>query len=189
MRLISLVLRPAGERIDRLAAERDIRQLDAVRGALRVRDRAHERLVAVLDVAVHHVEVPLVDRQVDRLADRAAGMVQRVRHVGELDEVAEVLDAGVAAAFVEVVYERRAVGRREHRRVAADVHAARRVARVLDEFARRRALHERATHAAREAHALAVDVGAGRLPELQGLGILPEDRCRSPRGSSRRCAR
>ena len=38
-----------------------------------------------------------------------------------------------------------------------------------------RALHERATQAAGEAHALAVDVGAGRLPELQGLGILPED--------------
>src|SRR5256885_8710377 len=40
-------------------------------GALRCRDRAHEGLVAVLHVAVHHVEMPLVDRQIDRLADRS----------------------------------------------------------------------------------------------------------------------
>ena len=75
-------------------------------GALGSRDRSHERLVAVLQMAVHHVEVALVDRQVDRLADRAARMVQRARHVGELDEVAEILDPRVAAAFVEIADER-----------------------------------------------------------------------------------
>ena len=38
--------------------------------------RAHERLVAVAEVRVHHVEVALVHRHVDRLAHRAAGVVQ-----------------------------------------------------------------------------------------------------------------
>jgi hypothetical protein len=56
-------------------------------------------------VAVDHVEVPLVDRQVDRLADRAAGVMESGGHVGQLDEVAEILDARVAAALVEVADE------------------------------------------------------------------------------------
>ena len=44
--------------------------------AVRVRDRAHERLVRPAHVAVDHVEVALVDRQVDGLADRARRVVQ-----------------------------------------------------------------------------------------------------------------
>ena len=55
-----------------VAAERDAGQLDAVGGALAGGDRAHERLVAVADVGVHHVEVALVHRHVDRLAHGAA---------------------------------------------------------------------------------------------------------------------
>src|SRR5438874_997744 len=82
-------------------------------------------------VAVDHVEMPLVDRQVDRLAHRAAGMVDRRRHVGELHEVAEILDRGVAPPLVERADEGRAVDRGEHRGVAADRHVARRVAGML----------------------------------------------------------
>ena len=124
-------------------------------------DRAHERLVAVAQVRVHHVEVALVDRHVDRLADRAARVVQVRRHVGELHEVLEVLERGVAAAVVEVVDERRAVVGREHRVRAADLDAVRRVARVLGVLARARSPDDLAAQAAREAHALAVDVRAG----------------------------
>jgi hypothetical protein len=84
-------------------------------------DRAHERLVGVLDVAVDHVEVPLVHRQVDRLAQGAAAVVQAGRHVGELHEVAEVLDRGVAATVVEVMDEGRSVGGSQHHVGVADL--------------------------------------------------------------------
>ena len=51
--------------------------------------------------------------------------------VGELDDVLEVLERGVAPAAVEVVDERRAVVGGEHRGVAADLHGVGRVAGVL----------------------------------------------------------
>ena len=110
---------------------------------------------------VDHVVVPLVDRQVDRLADGAAGVVQERRHVRQLDEVAEVLDRPVAAAVVEIADERRAVRGREHRVGAADLDVVRRVAGDLRERRRRRRLDELAAEPTREAHALAVDVGPG----------------------------
>ena len=125
-------------------------------------------------MAVHHVEVALVDRQVHRLADRAARVVQRSRHVGELDEVAEILDARVAPAFIEVADERRAVGRREHRVLAADQHVAGGIARLLNELARRRRLDQLPAHAARHAHPLALNVRARRLPDRQGLRVFAE---------------
>ena len=102
------------------------------RGALRLGDRAHEGLIREPDMAVDHVEMALVDRQVDRLAHRAAGMMDEGRHVGELHEIAEILDGGVAAALVEVADEGRAVDRREDRVVAADDDVALGVARMLD---------------------------------------------------------
>ena len=165
-------LRTAGQRIGQLVAEHDIRQGDGIRGPLGSRHRTHEGLVAVFQMAVHHVEMPLVDRQIDRLANRAARMVQGVGDVGELDEIAEILDSRVAAAFVEIAHERRAIGRSEYRVLAADDHAARRIARVLREFARRGALYERTAHAAGEMHPLALDVGAGGLPDFERLGIV-----------------
>jgi len=84
------------------------------------------------------------------------------------------LDAGVAPALVEVAHERRSVGGREHRAVAADHHVARGVARVLREFLRRRAPHDAAAHAARKAHPLALDVRARLLPDLERLRIVAE---------------
>jgi len=43
---------------------------------------------------------------------------------------------------------------------------------MLGEFARSRALHQRAAHAAREMHALALHVGARGFPDLQRLGVI-----------------
>src|SRR5579871_2988255 len=43
---------------------------------------------------------------------------------------------------------------------------------MLHEFLRSRPLHDRATHAAREVHALTLDVGAGLLPDLDRLGVV-----------------
>jgi hypothetical protein len=88
-------------------------------------------------VRVDHLEVALVDRQVDRLAHRAAGVVDERAGVGELHEIAEILDGAVAAALVEIVDEGRAVDRREDGGVAADRHRAGGVARDLRELARR----------------------------------------------------
>src|SRR5208282_6206054 len=105
-------------------------------------------------MAVHHVEVALVDRQIDGFANRAARVVQGIGEIGELDENPEVLDPGVAAAFVEIAYERRAVSRCKYGVLAADEDAARGIARMLRKLARRSALHQRAAHAAGKMHAL-----------------------------------
>ena len=121
--------------LEEVGAEQDPRHLDRIAGALRLRDRSHERLVVVLDVGVHHVEVALVDGHVDRLADRAARVVQPRRRVGELDEVLEVGERGVPASAGEVAHERRAVGGREHDVVAADHDRLVGVASVLGELA------------------------------------------------------
>ena len=184
-------LKTTGVRLDEVLAEHDPRHLDRVARPLGPGHRAHERLVRVADVRVDHVEVPLVDRHVDRLADRAAGVVQPRRRVGELHEVAEVLDRPVPAAAVEVADERRAVGRREDRPVPAEDDVVRAVPGDLRELRRRRRLDERAAQAAREPHPLAVDGRARRREELERVGRvveldpdLLEDPCRrSPRGA------
>ena len=59
-----------------VGAERQAGHLDRVARAFGRRDRAHERLVAVPDVRIDHVEVALVDRHVDGLADRPAAVVE-----------------------------------------------------------------------------------------------------------------
>ncbi len=123
---------------------------------------------------IDHVVMALVDRHVDRLADGAARVVQERRQVRQLDEVAEVLDRPVAAPVVEVADERRAVGRREHGVRPADLDGVNRVPCHLREGRGSRRLHDLPGEAAREAHALAVDVGT-RVPEqLQRLGRVAE---------------
>ena len=119
--------------VDELLAEHHLGHRHGIRRALGMRDRAHEGFVGIADVRIDHVEVALVDRHVDRLAHSAAGMVDRRRHVGELHEIAEILDRAVAAALVEVAHEGRTVDRREHGGVAADLDRALGVARVLRE--------------------------------------------------------
>src|SRR5258705_171098 len=81
-------------------------QLEAVGRAGSGGDRTHERLVAVAQVCVHHVEVALVDGNVDRLAHRATGVVQVGREVRQLDEVLEVGQRRVTATRVEIMDER-----------------------------------------------------------------------------------
>src|SRR3546814_8076776 len=68
---------------------------------------------------------------------------------------------------------RSSVDRREDRGVAADGDRALRVAGMLGEH-RRDGLAELAAEATREAHALAVDVGAGLLEQRERFGILAE---------------
>ena len=65
------------------------------------------------------------------------------RHVGQLHEVAEVLDRAVAPPVVQVADERRAVVRGEDRVHPADLDVPLRVPRVLGELARRARLDDR----------------------------------------------
>ena len=101
-------------------------------------------------------------------------MMEPGRHVGQLDEVAKVLDAGIAPAFIEAAYEGRSVGGREDRVGAADDDVVRGIARVLRELPRRRRLDQRSAHPAWKAHPFLAHVGA-RLPEqLQRLRVVAE---------------
>ena len=52
-------------------SDEDVLELvEMILGALGRGDRSHERLVGISDMAIDHVEMALVDRQVDRLAHR-----------------------------------------------------------------------------------------------------------------------
>ncbi len=176
-------------RLEVVRPEQDPRHLDRVARALRRRDRAHERLVAVADVAVDHVQVALVDGDVHRLADRAAAVVEVRREVRQLHEVAEVLDRAVAAAAVQVADERRPVVGREHRVRSADLDVVRLVARVLRELSWRGRLDDLATHPAREPDPLALDVGAGVGEQPQARPRRHGTRRRPPGGWCRRSPR
>jgi hypothetical protein len=114
-------------------------------------------------VGVHHVEVTLVDGNVDRLAHGAAGVVQPRRGVRQLDEVLEIVERSVPSTAREVAHERRAVRRREHDVVAADLDRPIGVASVLRE--RRGGGGAQRAHVSRiEAHSITIDRRAG-LPE------------------------
>ena len=161
-------------RLEEVGAEEDPRHRDRVLGPARVRDGAHEGLVRVAHVRVDHVVVPLVDGDVDGLADGASRVMEERRHVGELHEVAEVLDRPVAATVVEVAHERGAVRGSEHGVHAADLDVVRGVARDLGELGRCGRLDELARESTREPHALAVDVGARVLEQGERLRRVAE---------------
>ena len=124
------------------------------RMARRLRSRL-AALIAVAEERILHVEMTLVRRNFHRLAHAAAGEMDGRRHVRELDEILQVLERAVAAPAVDVVDERRPADRREHRRVAAEAHVARRIARMQREFPRR-GLEQMTGEAARNVHALAL---------------------------------
>ena len=92
--------------VGQVAAERDTSKIDAVLSAACSSNRTHERLVAVLDVRIHHVEMALVHGDVDGLAYRAARVMDVRRRVGQLDEVLEVGERGVTATVVEIAHKR-----------------------------------------------------------------------------------
>ena len=124
-------------------------------------------------MGVDHLEMPLVHRQVHRLAKRPPGMVDVGAEVGELHKILEVLDRAIAATLVEVVHEGRAVIRREYHRVAADEHVAFRVAGVLHILGGRRGA-ELARQPARKVNALALDVAAGVVQQFRCARKIPE---------------
>src|SRR6516162_5288354 len=121
-------------------------------------------LVGVTEERVLDIEVPLVRRDLHRLAHATAGKMQRRCHVGELDEVDEVIESAVAPAALDVADEWRPADRREHRGVAAEAHVALGVAREQRELLRGGG-EQLARQAARYVYALFVHVRTGIPPQ------------------------
>ena len=77
-------------------------------------------------------------------------------------------ERAITAAALDVRHERWPVGGGKHRVRAADLHAARGIAGVLGELARRRAAHEFAREAAGHMHAAGIaDRSTGTLPQAE----------------------
>ena len=120
-----------------------------------------------------HIEMTFIDRDVCGLANRAARVVDPLRHIGELYEFLEVLDRRIAATAFGIADKWRSVDRGQNQRVATDVDRSFRVPGMLGET-RRRCLAERPRQPLGQTHTLAIDVGARVLPECQGLGVVDE---------------
>ena len=160
--------------VAKVLAEDDLGHVDRVLGALARGDRADDRLVGVLQAAVGHVQVTVGHRHVHRLHDGAAGDMHRLAHVVQLLQVVQVLQGGVTPLQVQVAYEGGPIGRREDHVLAADLHRAFRVAGMLgvglgclvDQ------LHQ---EVAADADPLALHIGAGLAPDIQGLFVAELD--------------
>ena len=160
--------------VDEFLTEHQLGHVHRVLGPTVVGDRTHQRFVTVFKVAVHHVVVALVDRQVNGLADGASRVVQPGRHVRQLDEIPEVLNGRIASALVQIVDKGRAVGGHQHGILAADHHTALRVSGVLGVAGGCAGLDDRSTEPGGEAHPGAVDLGPGVPEQVQHLGIIEE---------------
>jgi hypothetical protein len=93
-------------------------------------------------------------------------MVHGRRHIGELHEIAEILDRRITAARHRGRARRAGHRPAQTRWIAADLHVALGIARMLGELRRRR-LHKFAAQPLGKVNALTLDVGAGVLPDLQ----------------------
>src|SRR5262252_2449154 len=98
--------------------EQGLRQRDGIRRMTTGLRGGLAALVRVAEESVLDVEVALVGRNLHRLAHAATGEVDRRRHVGELDEVREILKCAVAPATLDVIDERRPAHRRKYRGIA-----------------------------------------------------------------------
>ena len=159
---------------DEIVTEQDTDHGQGILRPLRRGDGAHEGLVRIFDMGIDHVEVTLVHRHVDRLADGAPGMVDRRRHIGELHEILEIPKRCIAALAVEIAHEGRAVDRGKDHRLAADLNRSFRIARVLG-IDRWRGLQKRPAKPLGEMDMLATHFGTGLFPHGQRLRIAEDD--------------
>ena len=103
-------------------AKHEACHVDAVLGPLARCYRAHERLARQGEMSQHHIQMPLVDRRVRRLAHRAAGMVQPGRAVTQLHEVLKIHQRCVSATVLQITDKRRSVARHQNDIVASQRH-------------------------------------------------------------------
>ena len=118
-----------------------------------------------------HVEVPLVHRDVGRLAYGPAGQVKLRRHVREAHEVLEIRDGGIPALSVQMPDERRPVDRRKHHLIAADRDRTFGIAGVVNEFRRRRRT-ERTSKPSRNMNPIPFHLRAGFPPAPKRVRLL-----------------
>ena len=95
--------------LDEIRAEQNLAQPHRIERTVWVGDRPHEGFVGEAHMRVNHFKMALVDWQIDRLAHRAARMMDERAIVGELHKIAEILNRAIAAALVETMHEGRAV--------------------------------------------------------------------------------
>jgi len=160
-------------RVDEFVAEQNLRHADGICCVARRFRRALAGLVAMAKVGVLNVEVPLARRNVHRLAGTAAHEMNGWRGVGELDEIGQIFEGGIASTAIEIGDEGWSADRREHRGVAAHLH---RLGGVAGMHLKNLwgAFEQFAAEAAGQAHELAPHIGARFAPELQGRRITTE---------------
>ena len=82
-------------------------------------------------MGVQHVQMTLVHRNVRRLADRAARMVQPFAHIAQLHKVLEIMDRGIAPPARRIAHERWAINRGQHQIAPTHIDIAVRIAGIL----------------------------------------------------------
>ena len=117
--------------------------------------------------------MPLVNRDIRRLADSPAGMVQPLRHIGQLHEFLKIRDGGVAAASVGVAHEGRTIDWGENEGLAADFDIAVAIAGDLCKPGRR-GRTQFARQPARNSDSLAFNLGPRLFPALQSFRTINE---------------
>ena len=110
-------------------------------------------------------------RDVDRLDDGATGYMHGRCHVVELLQVVEIFERGVTPHALHVAHEGRAIRRGYHCVSVADAYRAFRVACMMH-VRRRNPADQLEQFIAPDAHAIAVDFGAGLAPVGERFFIL-----------------
>ena len=118
-----------------------------------------------------HVEMALVHRNVSRLTDRTARMVQPFGHIAQLHEIAEILNRGIAATTLGIMHEGRAIDRRQDQIATTDLNIALGVARILGKGLGRCG-NQLAGQTARNMHPLALHIRPRRAPQRQRPFVL-----------------
>ena len=179
------------------AAEGDVAHRERVAGALGRDHAAHERLVGQRQQPEDHVEVARVERRVVGLDDGAAGGVELVEATATSWQKRSKSRSVASRRTRALAHERRAVDAGEVHVVAAEVDAARGVARLHVERLRRLG-HLLEHEVGVEEDGVVLHALARAAEQLEGLGVheldaeLRDDpapapcrarRSRPPRGS------
>jgi len=122
-------------------------------------------------VQIKRVQMPFVDGNIAGLADQKPGMMQCRQHIGQFDQLLQIIDRAIAPPVFQVAHKRRTVDGREDGAGFSDFHGTVRIAGVLNKFFRCRAA-QMPGHAARQSHARFLYVRPGLFPDPQRFGIL-----------------
>ena len=96
------------------------------------------------------------------------------RRISEFDEITEILNRAIAAAFVDVGDKGRAISRREDCVIAANHDIAGRITGMLGKFAWGSGLNDRADEPAREYDPLALHIRACCFEKRERFIVAPD---------------